>query len=279
MTVLPDLEWSNGEYQIETVIPTYNLVLGDTSFLGTDGIRSNERGSNLGRELYQVKTLPQLALLHDRLRTAQLRINWQIMNIAFKPNVYTTEKVVAEIKQFEDILEKSVNWLNYSRRKKAVEKFHKGKGFGRSRRRANKKTARISQELRADDIEFYDGNESFKYLNALLYDVRGMSSFIKIYNGPVEPLLRSIPGISATDYGLVEAALGYALANEETRVAILSNDTDVTVALGEYEARNYLAETTPKVDVFYHVTAYTIRKASPLERFLERYSPKEKKKK
>ncbi len=264
MTAKLPLKSSNGEYQINDVIQGYNLVLGDTSFLDANG-----NNLSLGRELYDIKTLQQLAPLHDHLKRTQFRINWQSMNVAAKPNVYTTKKVVAEIGRFEEILEQTVTWLQNSERKKIVGKLRKkSKKSGREWRRANQKSARISQELRTDDMDLQRGNDAFNYLDALLHDIKGMRNSIKVYQGPTIPLSRTMPGISATDYGLVEAALGYVLANEGTKVAILSNDIDVTVALGEHQARNYFKNIALKVDVFYHQDHYSVRKASPLEKFL-----------
>ncbi|MBU1974564.1 MAG: hypothetical protein KKH52_04160 [Nanoarchaeota archaeon] len=260
-----DSKKENNEYGIEDVISFYDFVLVDTSFLHKT---ETGRYSCITEELYDVRTQEQLAPLKEYLQQAQMIINWHLQKVISQSKVHTINEIVAEMGRFGDILEEKLGWVQNPQRKEQVGKCYQSKSRSRNWRRANKKISRTSQEFEIDDVNLQEGRQALAYLNSLFCNVREMKNSIKIYKGLREPLPRTIPNVSEPDYNLAEALFGYVKTNPRKKVAIFSDDRNISIILGEHLAKNFLENNIPEVNVFHHVSPFTVKKVSPLEFYL-----------
>jgi hypothetical protein len=196
--------------EIITCIAESDLVLVDTCVFGRTDPSDSRRG--IAEFLYETKRISELEFLTNEVFSLHQSWRGDLHNIVSKKNVYTIPGVVEEISRFANILQETYKWHT---------------------NRAKKNIKREKSSLQ-DRTNLQEQFPVVSYLNDLIRDVRRTISRLNVYQGPKEELPRNVPGASETDYGLVEAAVGYSLSNPEMKVEILSEDRHVRQIVRNY---------------------------------------------
>ncbi|PIZ51921.1 hypothetical protein COY27_02000 [Candidatus Woesearchaeota archaeon CG_4_10_14_0_2_um_filter_33_13] len=189
-----------------------DLVLVDTSIFGSS--------NHIARTIYNAKTPSELVPLQRELSECHNIWDLQLRLINRADNVYTIPEVVTELQEFERILSESLKW-------------HQTKLKVKSRVRSKAKTGFRQRQLAlSGEAPIYQTPTAMCLLNCLARDTQRTISSIPIYQGPIVRYPADAP--LETDFRLVGAAIGYAEANPDRSVTLLSNDHEINDYVRQY---------------------------------------------
>ncbi len=213
------------EYALEDVLSECQLALVDTCFLDYYPGRRE-----FAKDLYDASRSSSLHALKALVQEGHQVLQWRLQHLVTDAKVYTLPEVLQEVRQFEEHLQSVLRWGKEPEKKRTLKPVRQGAAGKSSRRsrRSNDLTLKRSQ-LYEEMEEAGDGDDhvaALHLLDAFRSDLRRLQTTLQQYGGAFAAVQRN-EMYSNTDFRLVEAALGYAVAHPGELVALFTNDSDL----------------------------------------------------
>ncbi|MBI4983595.1 hypothetical protein HZC32_03040 [Candidatus Woesearchaeota archaeon] len=175
-------------FSLINLIESSDLILLDTSFLGVDG--------DFSKDIYNIKSLLDLEEFRGRIEKVNQYWLWLLRKVISQPNVYTTPKVIEEVKllrehihkihQFHQFGEKILQTERYktNTHKKSTKKNNRCRDYWKSLMLKEKREEIPSpQRIKAEKTNLYYRSRELDLLNTLWCYINKSIEQLQLYTG------------------------------------------------------------------------------------------------